>query len=88
MSVHRTICITLVIGRFIFYSLLLYCKQVTESWVRAFGTRLGGMGYLGVLSEGNAELPGILCGGIQKLLIARSRLPSLILPLKVVPDLL
>lgn len=46
------------------------------------------MGYLGVLSEGNAELPGVLCGGIQKLLIARSRLPSLILPLKVVPDLL
>ena len=52
------------------------------------GTRLGAMGYLGVLSESDAEFPDILCSGIQKLLIACPRLPSLILPLKIVTDLL
>ena len=86
MSVYRTVCIMMVIG-----SLSLQPTYHTASdgeLSEGLGTRLGTMGYLGVLSESDAEFPDVLCGGIQKLLIACPRLPSLILPLKVVTNLL
>ena len=44
MSIHRTMCITLVIGRFIFYS--LYYTASDGNLGKGLGTRLGGMGTL------------------------------------------
>ena len=44
--------------------------------------------HLCVLPEGEAELAGLVCGRVQQLLVARPRLPALVLLLEIVPNLL